>query len=88
MYKHMANSVNCFSELKSSGRHRGREVKGVVCVIPLAAAYLSIHGCSVPIDSCPRMPCPICFFTKFARGVTQVFFFLIVLYYRSNSPKP
>lgn len=76
MCKHMANSGNCVlrnsNQVGDTERGKEREVKeGVVCVIPLTAAYLSIHGCSVPIDSCPRMPCLAYFFTKFARSVTQ-----------------
>lgn len=64
MYKHMANSGNCVlrnsNQVGDTEGGKEREVKGgVVCVIPLTAAYLSIHGCSVPIDSCPRMPCPV-----------------------------
>lgn len=85
MYKHMANSGNCVlwnsDQVGDTEGGKEREVKEeVVCVIPLTAAYLSIHGCSVPVDSCPRMPCPVYFFTKFARSVTQpCFFFIIIL---------
>lgn len=97
MYKHMANSGNCVlwnsDQVGDTEGGKEREVKEeVVCVIPLTAAYLSIHGCSVPVDSCPRMPCPVYFFTKFARSVTQPCFFVVVFFfiiiYRSNSPNP